>query len=280
MTSTSSIESDRVMADSTKVCNCVAGVIAPLRANFVTWSMLSHPWRARGDLQMHTVWSDGNHEIEDMVEAARARGYDYIAITDHAGSLKIANGLDAQRLAQQGEEIRAANLRYPDFRVLRSVEANLSPDGSIDVEDTSDLDLVLACFHSKLRLQDDQTERYLAALRNRQVHILGHPRGRIYNFRLGLRAEWERVFGLAAELNKAVEIDCFPDRQDLDVATLELARQAGCLISIGTDAHAAHQLHFIELGLEAAWRAGVPESRILNFKSSQAIADWAAEARG
>ena len=159
----------------------------PLRANFVTWSMLSHRWKARGDLQMHTVWSDGSGEIADMAEAARGRGYEYIAITDHAGALKIANGLDRERLAAQGEEIRALNERSPDFTILRSVEANLTPDGTIDVEDTRELDLVLACFHSKLRLREDQTERYLAALRNPRLHILGHPRGRIFNFRLGSR---------------------------------------------------------------------------------------------
>ena len=224
---------------------------------------------------MHTVWSDGSSEISEMAEAARARGYDYIAITDHAGGLKIANGLSQERLALQAEEIAELNRRDPEFVILRSVEANLAPDGSIDVPQTQELDLVLACFHSRLRLSEDQTQRYLAALRNPKVHILGHPRGRIYNFRLGLRADWAQVFDLAAELNKAVEIDCFPDRQDLDVATLELARQAGCLISLGTDAHAAHQLHFMELGLEAAWRAGIPEHRILNFKSAAEIKSWA-----
>ncbi|MBS2036878.1 PHP domain-containing protein [bacterium] len=251
--------------------------VDPLRANFITWSMLSHPWRARGDLQMHTLWSDGSNQIAEMVDTARSRGYEYIAITDHAGGLKIANGLSQERLAAQAEEIQSINHGAPGFTVLRSVEANLSPDGSIDVEDTQAMDLVLACFHSQLRLREDQTDRYLSALRNPRVNILGHPRGRIYNFRLGLQADWERVFGVAAELNKAVEIDCFPDRQDLDVARLELARQAGCHISIGTDAHAAHQLHFMELGLEAAWRAGIPEHRILNFKSAQEIRAWAAQ---
>ena len=250
-----------------------------LRSDFLTWSMLSHPWKARGDLQMHTVWSDGSQEIEEMAEAARLRGYEYIAITDHAGGLKIANGLDPLRLAAQGEEIDHLNQRDSSFTILRSVEANLSPDGSLDVEDINSLDLVLACFHSRLRLQEDQTERYLAALRNPKVNILGHPRGRIFNFRLGLRADWRRVFDLAAELDKAVEIDCFPDRQDLDVATLELARAAGCRISLGTDAHAAHQLRFMELGLEAAWRAGISEERILNFMSAEELRNWAGARR-
>jgi putative hydrolase len=246
-----------------------------LRDRFLTWSMLSHPYQARGDLQMHSVWSDGSGEIAEMAEAARARGYEYIAITDHAGGLKIANGLDSERLKAQNAEIARLNERDSHLRILRSVEANLSPDGSLDVENTEGLDLVLACFHSKLRLKEDQTERYLAALRNPKVDILGHPRGRIFNFRAGLQADWSRVFEAAAELDKAVEVDCFPDRQDLDVATLELARAAGCRISLGTDAHAPHQLHFMELGLEAVWRAGIAPDKVLNFMSADELCDWA-----
>ena len=119
------------------------------------------------------------------------------------------------------------------------------------------LDLVLGCFHSALRRKEDQTERYLAALRNPSVHILGHPRGRIYNFRVGLNADWERVCGLAAELDKAVEIDCYPDRQDLNVGLLRVAKEAGCRISIGTDSHAPSQLAFMDLGVAAALLARI-----------------------
>ena len=99
------------------------------------------------------------------------------------------------------------------------------------------LDVVLGCFHSALCKKDDQTERYVSAMRNPDIQILGHPRGRIYNYRVGLSADWERVFGVAAELDKAVEIDCYPDRQDLSVDLLKLAKQSGCRISLGTDSH-------------------------------------------
>ncbi len=253
----------------------------PLRRDFLSVAQARSilrglDWRARGDLQMHTVWSDGSHEVEDMADEARRRGYDYIAITDHTKGLKIANGLDEERLSEQGKEIRRLNDRSDGFRILRSCEVNLSPAGEVDMEAEAlaELDLVLGCFHSRLRLKEDQTERYLAAIRNPHIHILGHPRGRIYNYRVGLSCDWERVFAEAARLDKAVEIDCFPDRQDLDVATLHLARDAGVRISLGTDAHSAHQLWFIELGLAAVWKAGISPERVLNFMPVEDLLAW------
>lgn len=136
------------------------------------------------------------------------------------------------------------------------------------------LDLVLGCFHSALRKKEDQTERYLAALRNPSIHILGHPRGRIYNFRLGLSADWARVFALAAELDKAVEIDCYPDPQDLSVDLLAIARKEGCRISMGTDSHGPSQLGFMELGVAAAIRAHLDPERILNYMSTDRLLKW------
>ena len=138
----------------------------------------------------------------------------------------------------------------------------------------ANLDLVLAAFHSALRTVEDQTERYLAAIVNPNVHILGHPRGRIYNYRLGLKADWDRVFEEAARLGKAVEIDCYPDRQDLSFDLVQRARKAEVLISLGTDAHHPWQLEFIEFGLAAALAAKIPKDRILNFKPVNALLDW------
>jgi histidinol phosphatase-like PHP family hydrolase len=143
----------------------------------------------------------------------------------------------------------------------------------------SGLDVVLGCFHSALRKKEDQTERYLAALRNPTLHILGHPRGRIYNFRLGLTADWQRIFDLAAELDKAVEIDAYPDRQDLSGDLIRLAAKAGCRISIGTDSHGPSQLRFMEFGLAAALCAGVKRERILNFMSAEELLGWVASVR-
>jgi len=186
---------------------------------------------------MHTVWSDGSASIQEMAEAADARGYEYIAITDHSKGLKIAGGINEEQLRQQAREIAAVNETLgaagKTVRVLRSIEVNLNPTGEVDMEASSlsELDLILGCFHSSLRKKDDQTDRYVAALRNPAIQILGHPRGRIYNFRLGLSADWARVFSVAAELDKAVEIDSYPDRQDMSIDLIRLARKAGCRIS-------------------------------------------------
>jgi DNA polymerase (family 10) len=239
----------------------------------------------RGDLQMHTLWSDGADSIQDMADAAVKRGYSYIAITDHSKGLKIAGGINEDQLAGQGEEIDEVNerlsARAKEFRVLRSVELNLSPDGGGDMDPAAlrKLDLVLGCFHSALRRKEDQTNRYLAALRNPSIHILGHPRGRIYNFRVGLIADWSRVFGTAAQLDKAVEIDCYPDRQDLSIDLLAIARKEGCYISLGTDSHGASQLRFMDLGIAAAIRAKIDPKRILNYMPTDQLLQWAAAVR-
>ena len=161
--------------------------------------------------------------------------------------------------------------------VLRSIEMNLNPRGQGDMSPDSllGLDLVLGSFHSALRTTEDQTERYLAALCNPHIHILGHPRGRIYNFRIGLEADWPRVFAEAVKLDKALEIDCYPDRQDLNVALLKIAREHGTRISLGTDAHHDWQLEFIDLGLAAALRAKISTERIVNFMSLLELKTWA-----
>jgi histidinol phosphatase-like PHP family hydrolase len=237
----------------------------------------------QGDLQMHSTWSDGSASIQEMAEAAELRGYSYIAITDHAKGLKIAGGIDEDQLERQGEEIAEVNrsMRSRGLRVLRSIELNLSPDGQGDMDGKSlqHLDLVLGCFHSALRRKEDQTERYMAALRNPSIQILGHPRGRIYNFRLGLKADWRKIFGVAAQLNKAVEVDCYPDRQDLNVDLLRLAKQEGCWISLGTDSHGPSQLAFMDLGLAAISLAGIDPGRILNFLPCDQLRDWARRRR-
>ena len=227
---------------------------------------------------MHTAWSDGSGSVLEMANAAKARGYEYIAITDHSKGLKIAGGIDEKALARQALEIAGANtaLRNTGMTVLRSIEVNLNPRGEGDMEPRSlaRLDLVIGAFHSSLRTKEDQTERYLAALRNPDIQILAHPRGRIYNYRLGLKADWPRVFAEAAKLDKAVEIDSYPDRQDLNVALLRIAREAGVRISLGTDSHHPEQLEFIELGLAAALKAKIPAERIINFRPLPRLQEW------
>jgi len=238
------------------------------------------PKNLRGDLQMHSRWSDGSGTIAEMANAAIDKSYEYIAITDHSKGLKIAGGINERDLEQQEAEIAKLNtvLRKSgrNLAVLRSIEMNLNTRGEGDMsrESLSALDLVLGSFHSSLRKVEDQTDRYLAALRNPHIQILGHPRGRIYNFRLGLRADWSRVFAEATKLDKALEVDCFPDRQDLNVKLLKIAREHGTRISLGTDAHHPWQLEFIELGLGAALKARIPADRIVNFMPILNLKTW------
>jgi DNA polymerase (family X) len=238
-----------------------------------------------GDLQTHSVWSDGTGTIAEMAEAATARGYQFLAITDHAQSLKIAGGIDAKQLRRQAVEIEKVNDALEragrPLRLLRSIELNLNPAGEGDMAPRAlaDLDIVLGCFHSALRKKEDQTDRFVRALHNPDIQVLGHPRGRIYNFRLGLTADWSRVFAVAAQLDKAVEIDAYPDRQDLNTALARLAAREGCRISIGTDAHGPSQLPFIELGLASALQAGVKRERVLNFLTRSELLDWVSEVR-
>jgi histidinol phosphatase-like PHP family hydrolase len=264
-----------------------------LRSGFLTFTQAqsilnSRPdWlpSIRGDLQMHSLWSDGEDSIADMSAAAAERGYEYIAITDHAKTLKIAGGLDEHRLRDQGKEIDRVNRRLAsagkNLQVLRSIELNLNPGGEGDMDPglLAELDIVIGCFHSSLRRKEDQTDRYLAALRNPDIQILGHPRGRVYNYRAGLSADWPRVFELAAQLGKAVEIDAYPDRQDLSSDLLILARKAGCHISFGTDAHGASQLRFMVFAAASAVQTGINRDHILNFMPRERLRAWVNKVR-
>jgi len=265
-----------------------------LRAGFLSFTEAQHilarapAWLKgiKGDLQMHSSWSDGSALIADMAAAAVEFNYEYIAITDHAKGLKIAGGIDEAQLRAQGEEIAAVNRSLESdgkrLRVLRSIELNLDPAGRGDMDGSSlaELDIVVGCFHSALRRKEDQTERYLAALRNPAIQIVGHPRGRIYNYRAGLSADWARVFALAASLDKAVEIDAYPDRQDLSPDLLAVAKKAGCRISLGTDSHGPSQLRFMILAAASALRAGIARDRILNFMPRDKLLAWVGDVRG
>jgi histidinol phosphatase-like PHP family hydrolase len=239
----------------------------------------------KGDLQMHTEWSDGATTVAEMAAGGIERNYRYIAITDHTKGLKIAGGLDEKRLVRQGREINHLNKQLAkqgtEFTVLRSAELNLSPEGEGDMnaDAMGQLDLVLGCFHSALRRTEDQTDRYLAALRNSQIEILGHPQTRVYNRREGLHCDWSRVFAEGARLDKAVEIDGDPNRQDLRVSLLKLARQEGVRISLGTDAHDPEELAYMELSLAAALLARIPAERIVNFMPLAELTAWIANVR-
>lgn len=245
------------------------------------WERIPH-----ADLQVHTTESDGRLPLVEMVAQARALGRPFMAITDHSKSLKIANGMDEERLAAQGLRIDELNAELrasgDTFRVLRSIEMDVFPDGSADMEPETlaPLDVVLGAFHSKLRVREDQTERYIAALGDPSVHVLAHPQARMYARRTGLRADWPRVFAEATARGKAVELDATPARQDLSVELARIAMAEGVpWFSIGSDAHSALELEFLPFGLATASLAGIPRERILNYRTVEEVVAWGAELR-
>jgi putative hydrolase len=234
------------------------------------------------DLQLHTTFSDGGLPLREMIEAARSLGRSFVAITDHSQTLTIANGMSAAELAGQGRLIDELNRSSADagdpFRILRSIETDVFPDGSLDMDDPSlaSLDLVLGAFHSKLRSTDDETERYLAALRQPRLHVLAHPKARMYGRRVGLVADWRRVFSETARLGKALELDATVWRQDLNVELATIACEEGVRwFSIGSDAHSAEELGFLSFGMATAALAGIPRGRILNYREAEFVRWWA-----
>lgn len=244
------------------------------------------PPAVRADLQMHTTWSDGRAGLEEMVRAAAGVGRERVLVTDHSKGLRIARGMDEETLRREVEAIEELDSRLDHegtgIRALPGLEMNLSPEGEGDMapEALAPLALVLGAFHSSLRVEEDQTERYLRAVRNPQVDVLAHPRGRRYDTRVGLRADWPRVFAAAAEARTALEADAHPHRQDLNEELLRIAAELGAWVSIGSDAHRVEELLYLDLGLAAVVRSGFPRERLLNLLSEEELAAWSRRPRG
>jgi putative hydrolase len=232
----------------------------------------------RGDLQMHSTWSDGSQSLEAIADAGLAHGYAYVAVTDHSVGLPIANGLSAERFAAQRLEIDRLNReRGGSVRLLAGVEANIGADGELDVplDERRRFDVVVAAPHSLLRIAADQTPRMLAAVQLPAVHVLGHPRGRMFGSRPGVAADWPRVFAAAAASGVAIEIDGDPARQDLDYALAREAAASGCWIALDTDAHAISQWRYAEIAFAHARLAGIDPARVINLWPLDRLLDWA-----
>lgn len=222
----------------------------------------------RGDLHAHSDWSDGGASIMEMAMAAKARGYQYLAITDHSPRITVVNGLGPERLAAQRRMIDAANRELEGITVLQGIEVDILEDGALDLPDDAlaALDLVIASPHVKLRMERAaMTERMLRAVRHPHVDVVGHPTGRRPGSRAGAEYDFEAVFREAAAHGVVMEIDCDPARMDLSPELAALAASCGCRLSLDSDAHAPDQLVYVDLGVWMARRAGVATDRLINW---------------
>jgi histidinol phosphatase-like PHP family hydrolase len=232
----------------------------------------------RCDLQMHSEWSDGSQTLDDIIRTGLERGYTHSAVTDHSYGLPIAGGMPMARVALQHRDIDALNAKYAGrFRLLKGIEANIRADGSVDMtpSELAQFEIVVAAPHSALRSADDQTARMVAAVQTPGVHILGHPRGRMYGSRPGVTADWDTVFAAAARCGVAVELDGDSARQDLDYDLARRALASGCLFAIDSDAHATDQWWMAETGLAHARIAGIPRARVINCWPLEQLLEWA-----
>jgi DNA polymerase (family X) len=256
------------------------GVFAALGIPYVPPELREEPFRdappplveleqIRGDLHVHSTWSDGKASILEMGEAARALGYEYLAICDHTRNVRVVPGLDADDVRRQAEEIGAANEQLAPFRVLRGIECDILPDGTLDLPDDvlAELDWVQASVHVGQRATRDAiTKRVVEALRHPAVSCLSHPKGRIINHRPENALDLERTFEVVLEERKAVEVNGLPDRLDLRDVHVRLAVESGVPIVCSTDAHSVRGLGNMQLSVATARRGWATAADVVNTR--------------
>jgi len=238
----------------------------------------------QGDVHMHTVETDGRNTIQEMAEAARDRGYMYIAITDHSKNLAFANGLDDQRAVEHVARIRAANDGIEGIRIFAGIEVDILADGALDLSDSvlEQMDIVIASVHSHFnQTSEEMTERLLKAVSNPKVSIIGHPTGRLLLRRDAYPFDMDTVLKAAAQHKVAMELNAYPDRLDLCDRHLRMARQYGVKIVINTDSHHTSHMEKIRFGVTQARRAWLTAQDVLNTLPVEQFAsamkhDWPA----
>jgi len=236
----------------------------------------------KGDLHLHSNWSDGSAPIEEMMATAQTLGHEYCALTDHSPRLTIANGLSPERLRKQLDVTDELRERFRPMRILTGIEVDILDDGTLDQEPEllERVDIVVASVHSKLKMDAAaMTRRMVRAVAGGQADVLGHCTGRLVEGGRGIRPESafdaEAVFTACRDNGVAVEINSRPERRDPPSRLLDLALQIGCDFSIDTDAHAPGQLDFLGYGAQRALDAGVPADRIVNTWSADRLLEWA-----
>jgi DNA polymerase (family 10) len=224
----------------------------------------------RGDLHVHSDWTDGSETIEAMAAAARACGYEYMALTDHSRRVAMVHGLDPGRLSRQIREVDRLNERLRGFTVLKGIEVDILKDGRLDLPDTilSKLDIVVASVHSHFDLpREAQTDRVIRAMQNLRVSILGHPTGRLIGQRDPYEIDIDRVISAAADLGCVLEINAEPDRLDLNDIHAHAAKSKGVMVAVSTDAHSVHAFQYMRFGIDQARRGWLTANDVINTRS-------------
>jgi len=228
----------------------------------------------KGDLHVHTTWSDGGNSIEEMLKTSQEMGYKYLAICDHSQSLKVAGGLSEDKLLEQIEKIKELNSKYKDFDILAGSEVDIKADGSLDYPDElmKKLDIVVAAIHTRFRRSRyEMTKRIIKAIQNPHVNILAHPTGRLLGVRDAYEVDLDEILKVA-KINKiALEINAFPERLDLNDINCRKAKEYGVMISINTDSHITNQLDYMALGVSVARRGWLEPKNIINTKPREQI---------
>jgi len=223
----------------------------------------------KGVFHTHSTWSDGTAEIEAMAEKARSMGLTYMGLSDHSKAAAYANGLDAARLRQQSEEIDRLNKKWKDFRILKGLECDIMPDGSLDLdpETLGRLDFVIGSVHSRFEMPEkEMTDRVCKAIANEHFDMLGHATGRLLLSREGYKIDLQRVLETAKEHEKIVELNAYPNRLDLDWIHCRRAKELGVMLAINPDAHSTADLENIEYGIATARRAWLEEKDVINTR--------------
>jgi len=221
----------------------------------------------RGDLHVHSKWSDGSHTFEQLTEAARKRGYSYFALTDHSQGLGVARGLSAERLAEQIKEIDALNKKLRNFRILRGTEVDIRSDGTLDFPDDvlQMLDIVVASVHSGFKQTREQiTSRLCAAMKNPFVSIIAHPTGRILGERDAYEVDMDLILKTARETGTALEVNPYPLRLDINDTYAKKAKEMGIPVVISTDVHVTTQFSFMSYGVSIARRGWLEKEDVVN----------------
>ncbi|MCI2947316.1 DNA polymerase/3'-5' exonuclease PolX [Staphylococcus caledonicus] len=227
-----------------------------------------------GDIHMHTTYSDGAFSIRDMIEANIKKGYQFMVITDHSQSLKVANGLQVERLLRQNEEIKQLNEEYDEIDIYSGTEMDILPDGSLDYDDDvlAQLDYVIAAIHQSFNQSEEEIMKRLEnACRNPYVRHIAHPTGRIIGRRDGYKPNIEQLMALAEETNTIMEINANPKRLDLNAETVR--KYPNVKLTINTDAHHIDHLDFMKYGIATAQKGFVAKDRVINTMSRQAFKD-------